>query len=429
MSERYQYDPATGLPERSYLWSILDERLNRIRRSGGHAGLLLIQFENLNSYQHVVGATGVNTFFKIMADRLKNCLWDQDDAVRFDPYQFVYLAGSIAKLEDIHIVMQKVIEYLSVPCEVNDYTITPNVKIGVVVMPDNGDQPDAIMENAQQALHNAGGAVYGYYDQILEETIEQQQKIKDSIVKTLAKESFLLMLQPKISATSRTICGVEALVRMRDSDGNIITPDDFIPVAEKSNLILEVGDWVLENAKNIAEQFKSAGIDIPISVNISKIQFKNSAALLAKLHRIILDDSSLAQNIILEIEENTIAEDVTRSAALMAEIKSIGYQISIDGFGSGFSSLSVLKELMIDEIKVDRQFLKNVPEDRKNTAILISIIMLGKAMGFRVVAMGVEYEDQFDLINEYECDEFQGFLISEAMEAEDYIKWHNSYSV
>lgn len=427
MSESTQYDTLTGLPERGYLWAVLDERLNRIKRFGGNTGLLLIQFENLNSYKQVVGSVGIETFFKLMADRLKNCLWDLDDAVRFDPYQFVYLAGSLTKLEDIHIVMQKVLDYLSVPCEVDDYTITPSIKIGVVVMPNDGDRPDELMENAQTALHNAGSNVYGYYDENFAQRIESQQAVKIAILNTLAAESFLLMLQPKISASSRNVCGLEALIRMKDSDGNIVAPDEFLPVAETSNLMLEIGDWVLENAQNVSNELRAKGINLPISVNISSIQFKNSAALLSKLHQLAAREDQCPQNIILEVNENTITDDVVLSAALMAEIKSIGYQISIDGFGSGFSSLSVLKELTIDEIKIDRQFLSDVPSNRKNTAILISIIMLGKAMGFRVVVMGVETEAQFDLLNEFECDEFQGFLVSEAKEVGEFIDWYREY--
>lgn len=428
MSESNQYDPLTGLPERHYLWSILDDRINRIRRFGGNSGLLLIQFENLSSYVQLVGRHGIETFLKLMSDRIKNCLWDLDDAVRFDPYQFVYLAGSLSKIEDIHTVMQKVLDYLSVPCEVDDYSITPTIKIGIVSIPGDGDRADELMENAQKALHKTGSNAYGYYDDDLAQHIEKQLKVKNEIVKTLADESFVLMLQPKINAMTFEICGLEALVRMRDSDGSLVTPGEFIPIAENSNLILDIGEWVLENAVTISADLKKKGIDLPVSVNLSSVQFKNSAALLSKLHNLATKDGSSPENIILEINENTITDDVILSSALMTEIKSIGYQISIDGFGAGFSSLAVLKELTVDEIKVDRQFLGNVPTDHKSTAILISIIMLGKAMGFRVVVMGVENEKQSELLREYGCDEFQGFLVSEPMEFNDFIDWYSKYS-
>lgn len=428
MNERTQYDPLTGLPDRGHLWSVLDDRLNRIRRFGGYSGILLIQFENLGTYEHLVGKVGIETFIKLMSDRLKNCLWDLDDAIRFDQYQFVYLAGSLTKMEDIHIVMQKVTEYLSVPCEVNDYSLSPSIKIGITIIPNDGETADELMENAQGALHKAASGTYAYHDEMLAERIEKQQEVKAAILKTLADESFLLMLQPKISALTREVCGIEALVRMRDSDNNIVAPGEFIPVAETSNLILEIDDWVLENAQYASNELQSKGIDLPISINISKVQFKNSASLLSKLHKLAANEGVNPQNIILEISESSITDDVTLSAALMTEIKSMGYQISIDGFGSGFSSLSVLKELTIDEIKIDRQFLDNVPDDRKNTAILISIIMLGKAMDFRVVVMGVENEKQFDLLNEYGCDEFQGFLISEAMKLEEFTEWHKGFA-
>ncbi len=428
MTERNQYDPLTGLPERGYLWSLLDDSLNRIRRSGTPAGLLLIQLEDLNSYSQVIGDDGVAEFIKLMADRLKNCLWDLDDAVRFDERQFVYFAGGINRLEDIHVVMRKVVDYLSVPCVINDYAITPSIRIGVVVLPEDGETADDIMANAQVALSHAGDDVYGYYNQQLGETIARQEQIKSSILSTLAEESFVLMLQPKISTQSRKICGLEALVRIRDSEGNIVSPAEFIPVAENSNLILEIGDWVLERAQEVSNDIKAADINVPVSVNISEVQFKNSASLLSTLQKLAAKEDAEPGNIILEISENTITNNVTLSSALMAEIKSCGYQISIDGFGSGFSSLSVLKELSIDEIKVDRPFLNDVPSDDKNTAILKSIIMLGKAMNFRVVVMGVETEEQFNTLKEHECDEFQGFLVSEPMEADRFVDWHKDYN-
>ncbi len=428
MTERNQYDPQTGLPERGYLWSLLDDSLSRIRRSGTPAGLLLIQLEDLNSYQQLIGAEGIEEYTKLMAGRLKNCLWDLDDAVRFDERQFVYFAGGINRLEDIHVVMKKVVDYLSVPCEIKEYTLTPSIRIGVVVLPEDGETADEIMANAQIALGHARSGVYGYFNQQLGETIARQEQIKSSILSTLAEESFVLMLQPKISTESREVCGIEALVRIRDSEGNIVTPAEFIPVAENSNLILEIGEWVLSKAQEVSNDLKAAGLNIPVSVNISEVQFRNSASLLSTLHKLAATEDAAPGNIILEISENTITNNVALSAALMAEIKSCGYQISIDGFGTGFSSLSVLKDLSVDEIKVDRHFLSDVPSDEKNTAILKSIIMLGKAMNFRVVVMGVETEAQFNTLKEHECDEFQGFLVSEPIDAGSFVSWHKDYT-
>lgn len=431
MKDPVQYDQLTGLPDRGHLWSLLQDTLNQVKRNSGHAGVLLIELTNLQEIHSLVGDEGRDEFLKLIGTRLKNCLWDFDVAVHFSVNQFVIVANSIQKQEDIHIVMNKVRDYIALECEIGGHKVEPSTAIGIVLLPSDTMEIDEVMTNASTALKVAkpqGGNSFCYYNQDLGERIEEQEIIKKSILSTLEKESFVLMLQPKIDTANHSICGVEALVRMRDSDGNIVTPDEFIPVAENSNLILKIGDWVLLKAASLCAEWKLKGINIPISVNISDVQFKNGAAMLATLHKLSADNEGIAGNIVLEISENSITRDVTLASALMAEIKSYGYQISIDGFGVGFSSLSVLKDLKIDEIKVDRRFLNDVPADEKSTAILQSIIMLGKSMDFRVVVMGVEREEQLKTLKQHNCDEFQGFLISEPINEQDFVEWVQQYS-
>ena len=175
-------------------------------------------------------------------------------------------------------------------------------------------------------------------------------------------------------------------------------------------------------------EWKEKGINVPISVNISDVQFKNGAALLSTLHKLVTESEGKTSNLTLEVSENIITENVELAAALLFEIQTYGFRISIDGFGAGFSSLSVLSDLKVDEIKIDHHFLKGVPSDPKSTAILKSIIMLGKSMDFRVVVMGVESQAQSDILKEYECDEFQGFLISEAIDLDEFLNWPDKYN-
>ncbi|MBL4602724.1 MAG: phosphodiesterase [Emcibacteraceae bacterium] len=431
MKEPIQYDPVTGLPDRAYLWSLLDDTLKQVLRNTSNAGVLLIQLNNMDDIKSRIGDEGTNEFLSLMASRIKKCLWDLDTAVQFENDRFVIVANSIHKQEDIHTVLKKVQDYLTIECEIMGKKISPSTAVGVVLLPVDTTEIDEVMSFAGSAVQIAasrGDNSYYYFNEEIGKIVEQQEVVKTSILSTLAEESFVLMLQPKIDINSRKICGVEALVRMRDSENNIISPDEFIPVAENSDLILKIGDWVLEKAQSINNGWKKAGINLPISINISDVQFKNGASLLASLHKLSRENADESFDLILEISENIITHDVTLASALMSEIKSYGYQISIDGFGSGFSSLSVLKDLKIDEIKIDRHFLDNVPSDEKNTAILKSIIMLGKSMDFRVVAMGVESEEQFEIIKSHDCDEFQGFLVSKPMVETDFLDWYKNYN-
>lgn len=430
MSEAKNFETGAGLPERGQLWGLLYDSFKHIRRDNTHSGILLIEINDLDDVEGILGDHGLESYLNIISERIEKCLWDLDAAVRFEHNKFVIIANSIHKQPDIHVVLEKTKNYLEIDLEIDGRKIEPSTTIGIVLIPEDATEADEVMNAAQTAVKMAKVAnkEYCYYNEELGIRIAEQEDIKKSILETLAKESFLLMLQPKINTESRKVCGVEALVRMRDSDGNIVAPGEFIPVAENSNLILEIGDWVLHSAQQLSQELQQEDINIPISINISDVQFKNSASLLSTLHKLSHENEESAENLILEISENTITNDIALASALMSEIKSFGYQISIDGFGAGFSSLSVMKDLSIDEIKVDRHFLSDVPKDDKNTAILNSIIMLGKAMGFRVVAMGVENEGQFALLKEHNCDELQGFHISEPMEASDYINWHKSYS-
>lgn len=431
MTEAIQRDAVTGLPTRGHLWAVLDETLKHNRRHGSIAGVLLIKVDNLDQVREKIGETGCDDYLKVLADRLTSTLWELDVAVRFEDDSFALVANSITKQEDIHVVMNKVRDYLAIDCEFNNITVSPAIKVSIVLLPSDASEVDDIMANAGTALKLLNGATstnYCYYNQELGSKIEELETIKASILETLAQESFVLLLQPKIDTITRKVCGAEALVRMRDSDGNIVAPSEFIPVAENSHLILKIGEWVLNSVQKLNTEWKEKGVNLPISVNISDVQFKNGAALLATLNTLVVDNPECAKNIILEVSENTITNDVALATALLAEIKSYGFQVSIDGFGVGFSSLSVLRDLKVDEIKVDRQFLNHVPADEKNTAILKSIIMLGKSMDFRVVVVGVETEAQFELLKSHHCDEFQGFLISEPIDAAIFNQWQLDYN-
>ena len=430
MDEVNQHDTVTGLPNRTHLWTVLDETLKHNKRHGSIGGILLIKIANLEIVRDKIGEQGVDQYLKILADRLSSILWDLDVVVRFEEDSFVLVANSITRQEDIHIVMNKVRDYLAIDCDVNENTISTEIRISIVLLPTDASDVDDIMTNASTTLKLLNGKTknnYCYYNEDLGSKIEELETIKTSILDTLAQESFVLLMQPKIDTITRKVCGAEALVRMRDSDGDIVEPGEFIPVAENSQLILKIGDWVLEKVQKLNAEWRSKGVDLPISVNISDVQFKNGAALLATLNKIVENDPECAKNIILEISEITITNDVALATALLAEIKSYGFQISIDGFGAGFTGLSVLRDLKIDEIKIDRQFLNHVPSDEKNTAILKSIIMLGKSMDFRVVVVGVETEAQFELLKSHNCDEFQGFLISKPIDADLFNQWRIDY--
>ncbi|MCC3859808.1 putative bifunctional diguanylate cyclase/phosphodiesterase [Pseudemcibacter aquimaris] len=431
MKDPIQYDSVSGLPDRGHLWSLLDDSLKMVRRSKGSSGVLLIQMNNVNGIRELVGEDGVNEFMRMMGSRIKNCLWDLDGAAHFDDNQFVVVANSISKIEDIHVVMKKVHEYLAIDFEINGHIIKPSSTIGIVLLPNDAMEIDQVMEVAAQALNSAtprGENNYAYYNQEIGARIEEQEAVKSSIMATLAEESFVLMLQPKIDTTTNAICGVEALVRMRDSDNQLVSPDEFIPVAENSNLILKIGDWVLKKVRTLLTEWKEKGIDIPVSINISDVEFKNSAALISALHSLKEDEDFDTNKVILEISENSITNNPVISAAILSEFQNCGYQVSIDGFGAGFSSLSVLKDLKVNEIKIDRHFVNNVPADEKSTAILQSIIMLGKSMDFRVVCMGVESQEQFETLKEHNCDELQGYLISKPLEITEFEEWLNNYS-
>lgn len=429
MKEPIQNDPLTGLPGRTYLWSMLEDTLNQVRRNASNAAVLYVQIDELSTLGDMISIEARDAFLKLISLRIKNSLWDLDSAIQFETDKFVIIANSIQKPEDVHIVMTKVHNYLSLDCEISGQTISPTVNIGIVLLPGDAMEVDEIMTNAGIALQMAKARQdynYCYYNQELGADIEDQQSIKKSILETLEDQRFLLMLQPKINVKSGKVAGVEALVRMRDNDGNIVSPADFIKVAEKSTLIAEIGNWVLGRVREIIGEWQQSGIDIPISINISDMEFKGSAKLLSALYTLSEVNRENPGKIILEINENSITNDVELAAALLKEIKSYGFQLSLDKFGSGLSCLSILKDLNIDEVKIDRGFLKDVPVNRKNTAIFEAIIHLGHSLDLRVVAMGVETKSQFDILKAANCDEYQGFIISKPIEEPDFIAWYKN---
>ncbi len=432
MNELNQRDQLTGLPERAHLWSKLSEIIRQIERNGTFCGVLLVKINQLNELAKHIGNDGIDQYLILLAERFKKSLWDMDAAFRFKDDQFVIVANSINRPEDIHVVMKKLQEYLAIECTIKKIKISPSTNIGIVLLPTDGTEIDEIMLNATSALSKSnplGDNQYYYFNQELGCKIYEQESVKSAILATLADESFVLHLQPKINVESNKVSGVETLVRMRDSEGNIVSPNEFIPIAENSSLILQIGDWVLSKAHSLSLEWQQNGHqDLSISVNISDVQFKNGASLLSKLHKLAMANDGKASNLILEIGEDIILKDVELATALLNEIHQLGFQVSIDGFGSGSINLSVLKDLKIDEIKIDRQFLENVPSAEKDTSILKSMIMLGKSMNLRVVAMGVEQKEQIEILKNNHCDEFQGFYISKPILSSEFLKWLEEYS-
>jgi diguanylate cyclase (GGDEF)-like protein len=432
MIELTQRDIVTGLPERSFLWSKLGEILQNAQRKNTYAGVLLIDINNLKEINQKVGYSGGDELLKITASKIQEILWEMDYALRFKGDQFVVIANNINKPEDIHVVTKKILKSLSNSSEINGVTILPKVNVGISILPLDGEDTDEIVSNSTTALNNAKSAGennYHYYNEDLSQKIKKRDKVENSIKTSLENENFLLMLQPKINVQNDTVCGAEALVRMKTQDGKIVSPVHFIPIAEDSDLINKIGDWVLRQAHLQSIALKKSGIDdVPISVNISDAQFKKGAALLSVLKNLLSETDGMTSDLILEISEKNIVNDVKLSTALLDEIRKLGFQISIDNFGTEFSNLTTLKDLNINEIKIDRSFIKNVPNDVKSTALLKSITMLVKSLGYRAVILGVEKIEQYNLLKEHGCDEFQGFYISEARTYVDFVEWYNTYN-
>jgi EAL domain-containing protein (putative c-di-GMP-specific phosphodiesterase class I) len=319
-------------------------------------------------------------------------------------------------------VAQKLLEMLAEPIHLDNREIFIGGSIGITVSPSDGDDPDVLLRNADTAMYRAkerGRGVYQFFTATMNERAQRTLELEQSLRRAADRGEFRIYYEPLVAAASRRVVGVEALLRWSAPGGSVVPPSDFIGILEETGLIVPVGEWVLREACAQLVSWQRMGFDsLSMSVNVSARQFRQGEIVPA-VKAALAATGAQASNLELELTESTLMQDTDASRAALAELKALGVRVAVDDFGTGYSSLAYLKRFAIDAVKVDRSFIRDIPADQNDSAIVTAIVAMAHTLGLRVVAEGVELASQAAFLVGCGCDELQGYLVSRPRSAAD----------
>lgn len=428
------FDTLTGLPNRQSFHERLDRELARARCGGPGLAVLFLDLDGFKGINDSLGHGFGNLVLQWVADRLctglrpGDVLGRQTDSTdklkvpaddlpiaRLGGDEFTVLLPSIDRAEDALVVAHRIRELIGRPFVIENQEIIVTASIGIALFPDDAQDADALLTHAETAMYAAkaeGRSHCQYYSASLTERAIARLGLESALHRALEHHEFYLVYQPQIDAISGVIRGVEALIRWQHPEKGLISPLDFIPLAEEIGLILPIGAWVLQTACRDAMRWQALGLPpIRMSVNISPIQFRDEA-LQNKILAALAASGLPADQLEIEITESTLMEDATRTLALMQSLREHGIHIALDDFGTGYSSLQYLKQLPLTKLKIDRAFVRDLPDSKADEAIVRAVVTLAQSLGMQVTAEGVENGEQHAVLGAIGCHTIQGFHFS-----------------
>ncbi|MDQ1816476.1 EAL domain-containing protein [Massilia sp. CCM 9210] len=417
------YDALTGLPNRSLMAKLVDQGLTSAQRKNATACILFIDLNRFKMFNDTLGRATGDELLKQVAQRFRQVLREQDVVARLSGDEFAVGLFDIREHFEATTVAHKLQAALVEPFIIEGHDLRVGASIGISVYPQDGVDAEALLRVADIAMARAKLGSHGdsvtFYSHDMNQGMQERMRLESGLRQALANGELLLHYQPKFEISTRAMVGAEALVRWMHPQRGLVPPAEFIPLAEATGLIVQLGEWVLEAACAQAARWQAAGLPpFRLAVNVSAREF--SPALPGRvsetLARYQLDPSWLE----LEITESTLMHDIERVIAIMDRITALGVSLSLDDFGTGYSSLSYLKRFPIDTLKIDRSFTTGLPFDSNDCAIASTIISIGRQLRHKVIAEGVETLQQLEFLRDAGCDEVQGYLFSRPLPAADF---------
>jgi diguanylate cyclase (GGDEF)-like protein len=426
------HDSLTGLPNRENLY----ENLQFITaNSNRHKDKFALLFLDLDKFKHINDTLGHDIgdeLLKAIAIRLKSILRENDIVARIGGDEFILVLSDIKSEQSILECINKILELFNKEIVVKGKILQSSTSIGCAIYPDDSKDINALMKYADMAMYSAkasGKNSFRFFTKTLDEALHNEVNMIKDIQRALGESEFKLYYQAKVDVKSGKVMGAEALIRWEHKTKGIIYPNNFIPLAESSSLILELGKFVINEAARFIKKIEGLGFaGINISINISTLQAKN-IALYYDLQNALEVNEIEAKNLSIEITESVMAEDTLFAAELLRKIQELGINIYLDDFGTGYSSLQYLQKFPIDALKIDKSFVDEIKIDNdKNMILLNTILLMGQSLEIKTIAEGVEEEYQLEYLKTKKCDFFQGYLKSKAIPEDEFIKLLQSQS-
>ncbi|EPL03761.1 bifunctional diguanylate cyclase/phosphodiesterase [Pseudomonas sp. CF161] len=418
------HDTLTSLPNRILLADRIDQAMHRVTRQGGCFALMFIDLDGFKPVNDAFGHHMGDQLLREVAQRLREDLRNEDTLARIGGDEFVLLV-QLAEPDDAMRVAARQVGLISRVFRVADHDLQISASIGIAVYPGNGQNAQELLMNADAAMYHAKGAGkngYSFFDASMNTNARRQLQLLQDLRNALDQQQFSLHYQPKFDAVNGLPVGAEALLRWNHPQQGLLLPDKFIELAEKTGLIIPIGDWVLNEAcRQMREWYVQGYTGWRIAVNLSALQFCH-AGLVKSVAGALARYELPANSLTLEITETTAMSDADASMTVLQQLSDMGVDLSIDDFGTGYSSLMYLKRLPANELKIDRGFVRDLEHDSDDAAIVSAIVALGQALGLRIVAEGVETGVQQSFLTQLGCDSLQGYFLGHPLPAERFMQ-------
>lgn len=415
------YDDLTGLPNRHMLCLNAERSLDAARSGSRGLAILHIDLDRFTRINNSFGYTTGDALLQQVAERIKSCTAADDCVARFSGDTFVLASPGAAEEESANRLVGRLMDAFAVPFEVKGVEFFISLSIGVCLYPEGGGEVPAMLVNAETAMSLAkklGGGNFKYYERDMNAASSDWLTLEASLRHAVSRGQLRLHYQPSVDVVSGAIVGVEALVRWQHPQHGLLYPDSFIPLADETGLITEIGEWVIRAACRQTKAWHHMGFDeLTVAVNVSAVQF-GQRRLLDYVAGVLSDTGLPPRSLVLEITESVLMEDAEANVATLAELKRMGIRIAMDDFGTGYSSLSYLKRFPIDILKIDKSFIRDVGLEGDDAAIVRAITALGKSLRLTLIGEGVETEEQLKFLANEKCDHVQGYFFSKPASAE-----------
>ncbi|MBL4712608.1 MAG: EAL domain-containing protein [Gammaproteobacteria bacterium] len=422
-----QHDALTDLPNRSLFRERLEQSMATTQRHPGE--MLAIMFLDLDRFKTINDTLGHHTGDALLiavTERLKNVTRNVDTVARLGGDEFAIIQTGVHDTDGVVKLAQKIIDKVAEVYEFDGNEVNTSTSIGITLYPEDEKDADQLLQNADMAMYKAkraGRNNFQFYCSEMHDEIQHSVNMEKDIRRALIADEFVMYFQPQINLANGTIVSVEALVRWQHPENGLVPPNEFIPIAEDSGLILPLGKLVLEKSCQWAKQWQDAGnAPLRVAVNLSAVQF-NDPELVESITSILEKVGLAAEYLELEITESFLMENASKTIRTLNQLHDLGLMLAIDDFGTGYSSLSYLKRFPVNKIKIDQSFVNDITTDKDDAIIVRSVIGLGHNLGLNVIAEGVETEEQLRFLQINGCDEIQGYFIGKPMPADAFVEF------
>ncbi|MDM5178029.1 EAL domain-containing protein [Massilia sp. DJPM01] len=418
------HDPLTRLPNRSLLNDRLGQAIEAAHQGQRMIAVLLLNIDRLQRVNDSIGHDAGDLLLREMAQRLLLRLHPGDTLARIGSDEFVLVLSHVDDNDDINAAAQHMLDTVAAPCQLLGHEVVVTASVGIALFPLDGVSAGDLIRNADTALShvkNSGRNSFRYFTSEMNTRALHWMALEHRLRSALGRAEFSLFYQPQVRLADQRVCGAEALIRWRSAELGMISPAEFIPLAEDSGLIVEIGEWVIRTACAQNKAWQDAGLRaLPVAVNVSAHQI-TAGTLPAIVTSALLDSGMQARFLAIELTESVLMQEAELAMAQIAELRGMGVAVALDDFGTGYSSLSYLSRFALDKLKIDQSFVRNITADAKSAAIAKATIALAHGLEITVVAEGVETREQRDYLDGAGCDEVQGYFFSRPVAADQFV--------